>query len=152
MRLASGPPSAVRLARGAMALTVLALLAVALFALYDTACPILSILGLLLAVTPMALFSAAILNGSGVEIASSIAFFSCLLRLARSRVQRPAWWIATAVAGAVFALSRPASPGWLVAALAVGIVWAHRTRTFARWRQDRAAWLAGCVVALAWSG
>ena len=83
LRTASSAPPSLRLARAAEALTALALLMVAVFALYDAESAQLSLLGLLLAVTPMVLFCGASLSGSGTEIAAAVAFFSCLLRLAR---------------------------------------------------------------------
>ena len=139
-------PAALRLARGASALVVLLLLALALFALYDAGNPILSILGLLLAVTPMTLFCGAILNGSGMEIASATAFFACLLRLMRGSSRR-AWLFAAAASGAVLALSRPASPLWLAIALLVVIAWTG-ARRFASSIAGNGGWraAAGLVV------
>ena len=149
MRAAGSPAGVLRLGRAAGALAAFLLLAVALLALYEDSGSVLSILGLLLAVTPMVLFCAAILNGSGLEIAGGVAFFSCLLRL--SRQGRPArrWWVAAAVSGAALALSRSASPLWLAAALCIVIAWSGPRAFISRWIHERAAWLTVGAVAVA---
>jgi hypothetical protein len=127
MGSANSAPGALRLARAANALVVLALLALALWALYDGAAPTLSLLGLLLAVTPMVLFCGSIINGSGLEIASAIAFTACLLHVLRGLAQRR-WLMAAGLSGALLVLSRPASPVWLVIGLGVIGLWAGRRR------------------------
>jgi hypothetical protein len=138
LRAASSASAALRLARAAGALVALALLAVAVFALYDPERPSLSLLGLILAVTPMVVFCAASLSGSGTEITGAIAFFSCLLRLGRTDTPCARWWACAAISGAVLALSRSASPAWLLLALLVGAGW-EGPRTFVR------RWTAGWV-------
>jgi hypothetical protein len=149
VRAGSSPPTALRLGRAAEALTAFALLAIAVFALYDAASPLLSLLGLLLAVTPMALFCAAILSDSATEIAGGLAFFSCLLRLGRPPPVRARWWAFTAASGAIFALSRSASPAWLVLALLIAVAWSG-PRTFARrWSDGWAPRVTAGVLVLA---
>lgn len=149
VRAGSSPPSALRLGRAAEALTAFGLLAVAVFALYDAASPLLSLLGLLLAVTPMALFCGAILNDSATEIAGALAFFSCLLRLGRPPHARTRWWALTAASGAILALSRSASPAWLVLALLIAVAWSG-PRTFARrWSHGWAPRVTAGVLVLA---
>jgi hypothetical protein len=148
MRLASSPPGALRLARAAGALAAFVLLAVALFALYDFADPVLSIVGLLLAVTPMALFCAASLTGSGLEISGGIAFFSCLLRLARPGPAPRKWWAATAITGAALALSRSASPLWVAIAIAVAAGWYGRA-VLGHWARSTARWIAAGALIVA---
>jgi hypothetical protein len=143
------PTTALRLARAAQALVVLGLLSVALFALYDAEAPLVSLLGLLLAVTPMVLFCGASLSGSGMEIAGAVAFFSCLLRLARDGSSRTRWWFLTALSGATLALSRSASPAWLVLALLVAVGWSG-PRAFAhRWANALAPRVVAGVLILA---
>jgi hypothetical protein len=149
VRVGSSPPSALRLGRAVEALTAFGLLAIAVFALYDATSPLLSLLGLLLAVTPMALFCAAILNDSATEIASALAFFSCLLRLGRPLPVRARWWAMTAASGAILALSRSASPAWLVLALLIAVAWSG-PRTFARrWSDGWAPRITVAVLVLA---
>jgi hypothetical protein len=96
---ASSPDFALVLGRIASALAAAALLLMALVLLQD------SLLGLVVAVTPMVLFCASLLNGSGLEIAAAIAFSAALVK--RS-------WTAVAISGAILALSRSAGPLWVV--------------------------------------
>jgi len=123
LRAGDSPASALRLARLGVAAMAFALLAVALFALYDAQAPLTSLLGLVLVVTPMVLFCGASLNGSATEIAGGVAFFACLLRVARPAPPRWRWWALTALSGATLALSRSVSPLWLVLALAIAAAW-----------------------------
>jgi hypothetical protein len=112
MKPASTPNTALMLGRIASALAAGALLLVALALLYD------SPLGLVVAVTPMVLFCASLLNGSGLEIAAAVAFSAALAK--RS-------WRAVALSGAILALSRSAGPVWVVF---IGLL-------FAGWRAPR---------------
>jgi hypothetical protein len=112
MEPASSPRAALVLGRIASALAAGALLLMALVLLRD------SPLGLVVAVTPMVLFSVSLLNGSGLEIAAAIAFSAALSR--RS-------WGAVALSGAVLALSRSAGPLWVVL---IGLL-------FAGWKAPR---------------
>lgn len=147
----SSARGALRLGRLAQALVVLALLAVAVLALRDVTSPLLSLLGPLLAVTPMALFCGASLGGSGIEIAAAIAFLGCLLRLCRpGGAVGTRWWICAALSGATLALTRAASPLWLALALLVVLAWSGRHgRVVARVRSRRAAYITAGVLAVA---
>jgi hypothetical protein len=149
LRAASSAPPSLRLARAAEALTTLALLMVAVFALYDAESAQLSLLGLLLAVTPMVLFCGASLSGSGTEIAGAVAFFSCLLRLARPGPVLHRWWAFTAVSGATLALSRSASPAWLALALAIAVGWSGPRAFARRWGGGWAPRVTAGVLVLA---
>jgi hypothetical protein len=67
-----------------------------------------SLVGLLAAVTPMVLFASSIMNTSGVEIASSLAFTAAVLRISRAPAHASPWvWGAFALAGAVAILTGP---------------------------------------------
>ncbi|HXD55741.1 MAG TPA: DUF2142 domain-containing protein [Solirubrobacteraceae bacterium] len=152
MRAAATPPGALRLGRAAGAVLVLALLLLALAALYDPNAGLGSVVGLLLAVTPMAVFCGASLNGSGLEIAAAIALFGCAIRFTRSSNPGP-WLVLAGVTGACLELSRPASPLWALIAVGVAAV-LGRDRLRARIRaSSRAAMLAlsGILVAFALS-
>jgi hypothetical protein len=117
VELDSQPAGALRAGRVAGALIPLALLLVAIAALWAGAA--LSLTGLLLAVTPMVIFSVSLLNGSGLEIAAAITFAAALLRLGRDPAMAPRrLWVAIAVSGALLALSRSGSPVWVVVILA----------------------------------
>lgn len=149
MRATRSPPGALRIARAAGAGLALALLTLALLALYDPDAPMISIVGLLMAVTPMVLYCASILNGSGLEIAAAIAFASCLLRLLRGCSSRR-WWAATAVSGAALVLSRPASPLWLAILLVTVLGASAPSRaTLMGAARRRSGQLAAAVLAVA---
>jgi len=133
LRAGNSVPASLRLARAAQALLALGLLVIAVFALYDAGSPLVSLLGLLLAVTPMVLFCAASLNGSGTEITSAVAFFSCLLHVSRAGSVRGRWWALTTLSGAVLALSRSTGPAWLVLMLLVAAAWSGPRAFTNRW-------------------
>ena len=110
MRAGDDPAAADRWGRFASALVFLAFLAAATFALWDPNRGAISLLGLAAAVTPMVVFCGAILNGSGLEIASAIAFTAALLRLGRDGPAPRGLWALLAVSGSALALSRPVGP------------------------------------------
>jgi hypothetical protein len=94
------------LTRLAAALQSLAFLLLALALLWGGTAS--SIVGLAVAATPMVLFVSSILNPSGLEIASSIAFVASVLRITRDPVRVARWcWIALAASGAVAILAWP---------------------------------------------
>ena len=72
-------------------------------------------LGILLAVTPMALYSAAVVNPSGLEICAGVCLWVSGVVLVREHLDDPpgALVVIVAVSAAVLALSRPISPLWL---------------------------------------
>ena len=121
MRAGDDPAAADRWGRFASALVFLAFLAAATFALWDPNRGAISLLGLAAAVTPMVIFCGAILNGSGLEIASAVAFTAALLRLGRHGPPPRGLWALVAVSGAALALSRPVGPQWIVIAVALGV-------------------------------
>lgn len=146
VRLASDAFDAVRAARTGQVVVVAALLALA-FAVLASTSGLVSVIGPILAVTPTAVFIGAMVNPSGLEIASAIAFFAALLRLTRS--DPPTWaWGAAAAAGATLALSRSPGPAWVVLQIALVALLAGRSQAIATLRRGgRAALAAGAVVA-----
>jgi hypothetical protein len=124
LRAADDPFTANRLGRLAATSLCFLLLVLSVALLMSSLAPRLALLGLLVAVTPMALFLMGSLNPSGLEIAAGIAFFSALLRVARD--ERPPPWVlgSAAAAGIVLALSRTTGAAWIVLDLAlfVGLV------------------------------
>jgi hypothetical protein len=145
VRLGGDAPAANRWGRLASAAVCVALLTAAAFLVWDEAAGIVSLAGLLLAITPMVISMAGALNPSGLELTGAAAFAAALVRLARGGAVR--WiWVATAVSGLLLALARTTGPAWIVCALAVvalmGGLWEA-----ARARSRSAAWTAGAVVA-----
>jgi len=170
LRLDRHAGGSLRLARLATVAMWLALLAIAVYALWDRALGAASLGGLLVALTPMVVFLGASLNGSGLEVIGSIAFFATLLALTRSPDQDPgggrhggqdhdhdhegrqARLLALAgAAGLALALSRSSSPLWLIldALLAALALDRRRARALLTGpRRRRAACAAGaCVLA-----
>jgi hypothetical protein len=153
VRVADHAAGADRAARIATFAVWLALLAAAVWMLWDETAAGMSLAGLLVAVTPMVVFIGASLTGSSVEIMSSITFFAALLRLARDPHRAPLGAFAVAaVSGAVLALSRSPGPGWVALD---AIVWAPLAGTaaiVALWRRFRPQLLIAAAVIVAGVG
>lgn len=110
---AASADSGVRAGRAALALACLLLLAVGFLASASRAAGLSSIVGIVLAMTPMAVFLSASVGSSGLTAAASIAFLACLFRTTRAGAV-PGWIpVAAAAAGAVLAVSRSEGPAWL---------------------------------------
>ena len=148
MRLANHAAGADRLARVASLLVWVAMLAIAAAALWDAEAGIAAFAGLMVAISPMAVFIGSSLNGSSLEIAGSAAFFATLLRLLRGDGSPPRWvWVLAGAAGAALALSRSLGPAWVVADLAVAAVFAGRAQVIELLRANtRRASFAGAAV------
>jgi hypothetical protein len=123
-RLAPDATMANHLGRIANAITCLLLLALAAVSLCRKDRPFLSLVGLMLAVTPMVVFFMASLNTSGPEIAAALALGAALLRLARDH-ERPARWVWAAVglSAGTLALSRSIGPVFVALVGLIFIGW-----------------------------
>lgn len=144
-RVADTRLGAVRATRVPGALLALALLAVAAFAMRSAA----SLLGLLAAVTPMVIFCAASISGSGLEIAAGVAFSATLIRLAQERAP-PKWlWAALAFGGTVLALSRSPGPAWILVLILLPVALIGVRGSWARIREGGLAAGAGLGVIVA---
>ena len=76
---------------------------------------LISLIGLLAALTPMVLFVSSILNPSGLETAASIALAAAALRIGREPARARGWvWAALMLCGVVTALSFQAGPAFLI--------------------------------------
>lgn len=120
--------SAARYGRFASLAMWLAMIAAAMWMLWDRRVGGLSLMGLVVAVTPTAVFIGSSLSNSGLEIAASVAFFSALLRLTRTtdENQRAAWTV-VAISGALLVLSRSLGVVWVACGLAVYIALVGRS-------------------------
>jgi hypothetical protein len=141
-----------RLARLATVAMWLALLAIAIYALWDDALGPASLSGLLVALTPMVVFVGSSLNGSSLEVMGSIAFFAALLSLVRDRRERRAptrLLLAAGASGLVLGLSRSTGPLWVLLGLALAALASdpRRLRVLLS-RSRRAALAAGACVVL----
>lgn len=114
--------------------------------------------GVVIGLTPMAMFLAGSVNPSGLEISGAVGGTVGVLLLVREPGHRAAsWWAASMGVGlSLMVLSRPASYLWLVPIAVVAVILLDRSR----WRmllRRRAFWVAaGAVVAsvgfeLVWS-
>jgi hypothetical protein len=145
-----GPDHLSRLMRAGKALVGLLLLGAAVFLLWNAEARLVSFTGLVVGVTPMAVFLAATLNPSGLEIMSAVAFSSALIRLTRDETDRRSarWaWTVGAVSGAVLALSRTQGPVWAVLCLAT-IVPIGGVREFLRKALEHRWWSAPASIAV----
>jgi hypothetical protein len=153
-RLGHDPVTAIRLGRVGNALTSVGLLLAAVALLWDRDAGVVSVVGLVVAVTPMVVFLASSLTASGPEVAGAVCFLAALLRLGRrSSGEEPAWaWVALAVGGVVLASSRTLGPLWVVllALVAVAVDGPGPARRAVRAGGRRAVWsLAAVAAALA---
>jgi Predicted membrane protein (DUF2142) len=118
-RLGSDADEASRLARVPGALVSLALVFGAIWLLWVPGVGGISLLGLLVALTPMALFCwSTTVSGSGPEIAGGICATAAVLRLARGGPLPRGFWALAAAAIVALTTSRPLGPLFLVLAVA----------------------------------
>lgn len=148
MPLASTPESALITGRVAMAFACVLLLTLAAFLLFDPVAGSLSVIGLVVAATPMVVFSSSVLSASGPETAAAICLVAGLIRLTRGGSPAAWIWWAVGLSGGVLAVSRSLGPLFvLLAILAVTAVQgAAPLREIARAAPSRVRWTAGVVV------
>lgn len=157
MRLADDAESATRFGRLGFWLASAVLLALAVLLLWSPGDAGYSLLGLLVAATPMVAFMVSSLSANGLEIAAGICFAAALLRLARGGEVRPWIWGAVGGSGALLALSRVTGVLWLALCALAVVALAGRQPLGAAVRQGgrRAAGAAAAigtavVATLAW--
>ena len=149
-RAGGGSNAADRWGRIGSMLPALAMLALALALLWDPITRGLSLLGIVVAVTPMVVFCTASLTGSGLEITAGIAFAAALLRIWRDDGAPPPWtWAALAVSGALLALSRSAAPAWIAFDLILFVAVFGVRRSWQLVRSRGGVLVAGAVIAVA---
>lgn len=111
--------TALWLSRLASALPCLALILLALALLWDGS--LLSIMGLLAALTPMFLFVCSVVNPNGLELAASLACAAATVRIARDPHRAPVVaWVALALGGAVAILAFQLGPVFVLADIVLG--------------------------------
>ncbi|CAN5819064.1 hypothetical protein BH23ACT12_BH23ACT12_20760 [soil metagenome] len=114
MQLGDDAISALLWGRLGSALSAGALIVMAALVLWDRKRQWACLLGLIAAVTPMAIFSASGLTSSGPEIAAGVCFVASLLRLGRTDQKATRLvWVAAGVSGAALVLSRDLGIFWL---------------------------------------
>ena len=111
--------------------------------------------GLALAITPMVLYLAAVVNPSGLEIASAVSAWAAAMAIASQRSEElsASAVAALGISAVVLILTRPLSPLWtlFIAGALLGLC--SSWRSLLR-RRSVQGWLAGCLAAgfaaLAW--
>jgi hypothetical protein len=101
IRTADAPQAALRAGRAGILVVAVGLLVTAAWLLWSPAAPGLSLLGLVVAVTPMVVFVSSVLSPSGPEIAGAVCFSAGLLRLVRQEPAPRFLWAALAASGAI---------------------------------------------------
>lgn len=150
MRLGDDANTALLLGRAASAFTSWLLLALAAWALWDKQRQWVCLLGLVAAVTPMAIFTGSGLTSSGPEIAAGICLAACVMRLSRpGRSPTPGIWAATGVSAAVLVLSRDLGVAWLGIAGGLLLGLGGVRSSWARLRGGGAALPAAALTAVA---
>jgi hypothetical protein len=113
MRFASEPGTATRLGRLGFWFVSAVLLGLAVFLVWSPADGGWSLVGLVVATTPMVVFMTSVLSANGLEIAAGLCFGAALLRLGRP-LPPPGWaWAAAGGSGVALALSRVTGVVWL---------------------------------------
>lgn len=142
--------SAARSGRLASLMLWLAFIAAAVWMLWDRRAGGVSLVGLVVAITPTAVFLGSSLNNSSLEIAASVAFFSALVRLSRDEQENRAAWALAAVSGSALVLSRSLGVVWMGCALIICAVLLGGAGTRALLsRSRRAATLAAGALVMA---
>jgi hypothetical protein len=137
--------TAIRVGRLTYAAMALALLALAVLALWDPRQP-LSLIGPLVAITPAALFLCSMISPSGPEAAAAVCFTAGLLRLVRNP-PAPDWvWLVAAAGGVVLALSRQLGPLFIAFALLAVLLLRGPGSAVAAWKGARRAGVVAAVL------
>jgi hypothetical protein len=146
MRLAHSPLAAFAVGRAVNGAISIALLAAAVFLLWNPALGAVSLLGFMAAVTPMVLFLGSTVSPSGPETSAGVCFAAALIRLARGPSSK--WTLlGLAAGGCVLALSRPLGPLYVVVSvLALALVVGPRPALLRLGRTRGAVAACGAIV------
>jgi hypothetical protein len=137
LRSAHDPLQADRLGRVAAVIVALVLLIAAAAAVFEPAEGWLSLIGVLAACTPTAIFLAASLNPSGLATAAGIAMSASLLRIGRPGAT-PGWvWVLLGLGGSALVLGHPTGLEWATL-LIVGFIAFEGLPTVRRLVRERA--------------
>ena len=151
------PPQAVLFGRVVTMPIALALLIAAAAVLFAPSGGWLSLVGILAACTPTAIFLASSLNPSGLSVSAGIALTASLRRIGRDTGAQARAWVLFGLSGALLALSHPTGLPWALL-LTAGVVAFTGVRT--AWRLTRehrrpaafgiGLFAAGALASLTW--
>lgn len=157
-RTAGGPFAAIRLARVGFGLVNLVLLGLAIACLWDSGGRGLSVVGLVLALTPMVVFMLSSANPNGSEIAGASCFLAALIRLGRGSHPPARVWLALGLGGTVLAVSRTPGPAVVImgAVFFLAAFGTARLRDLVRVSRRHAVLagssiVMGCVASVGWA-
>jgi hypothetical protein len=109
-----------------------------------------SLAGLVLALTPLVVFTSSNVTTSGIEITSAICFWVALLTIVRAPRERwGAPWVAAGVSGATMAISRPVDAALVLVVIATVAIVAGRQARDVIGTVRRPAVIVGAVVVIA---
>ena len=80
------------------------------------------LVGILTCLTPMVVFTSAMVSSSSTEIASGIAVFGAVLHLAYGGSRPRLAWTVLGIGGALLGCTRSLGPGWVIMAILFGTV------------------------------
>lgn len=156
-KLGDGYSSAVRWGRLGILLIAVGSITLAALLLYEQRGSAFTLLGLVVALSPMVVYLTSVVNANSAEIALSICFSAALLRVSRRPLQATRFeWTAAGLSGGMLAFSRALGPIWVLLAVAVfgALVGARRTalvlRSRPRARIAFSAIIAGVVIDELW--
>ncbi len=143
--------SGLQLARVGTVLVGLLLVTLAALLLVDSRAPALSLVGLLVSLTPTAVYLNSVLNPNGGEIAASICFAASMIRVWRDEGSPPRWvWLVAGASGALLGFSRAYGPLWIAAAVVAAVLLIGLRRSLGALL--RAGWPAAAAVSLVTAG
>ncbi len=131
MRLGSDQFSTTRLGRLGCWSVSSVMIALAVFLLWSPDDRGYSLVGLMLAVTPMVMFMSSTLSANGIEICAGICFLAAVLRLIRDDGGGRWVWAAASASGTILALARITGVLWVGLAVPVVLAMVGRRQAWA---------------------
>lgn len=148
-RLESNPQDADRAGRLALVAISSIFFVVASLLLWSPDTGYVSLIGLLVAVTPMVVFVSSMLNNSALETAAGLAFAAAIIRLARPARSRAWVWVAAASSGAILTVARATGILWMTFGVALYCILVGRSGLREELRRNRAPVLGAAIALIA---
>jgi hypothetical protein len=148
-RLASDPQDADRAGRLALVAISSILFVLAALLLWSPGAGYVSLLGLIVAVTPMVVFVSSMLNNSALETAAGLAFAAAIIRLARPGTSGPWVWVAAASSGALLTVARTTGVLWMTFGVVLYCILVGLSGLREELRRNRASLVGAAMVLIA---